>query len=210
MLMTDVKYAHRTTRLLDAADGRALEPVFSELEARVAADMAADGIRGADIQIERWCDMRYRGQAYEIGVPVSTDGAGTVDAGALVRRFHDEHRRLYGTAAEGEPVELVTFRAVGTGRVRKASLPSLPPGGGAAAPKAERPVRLRPGRPPVLCPVFERAALGAGARLDGPAIVEERGATVVLLDGHEAEIDGHGNILIAGPPRADSAGSALP
>jgi N-methylhydantoinase A len=44
MLMTDVKYAHRTTRLLDVADGRELEPVFRELEARSAADMEADGI----------------------------------------------------------------------------------------------------------------------------------------------------------------------
>jgi N-methylhydantoinase A len=210
MLMTDVKYAHGTTRLLDVADGRELEPVLRGLEARVAADMEADGIPPADVVIERWCDMRYRGQAYEVGVPVSTDGAGPIDVDALVRRFHDEHRRLYGTAAEGEPVELVTFRTVGTGRVRKASLPRLPEGGRAAAPKGERPVRLRPGRPPVRCPVFERATLGAGARLRGPAIVEERGATVVLFDGHGAEIDGHGNILIAVPPRTSTTGSAAP
>jgi N-methylhydantoinase A len=154
--------------------------------------------------------MRYRGQAYEVGVPVSMDRAGAIDVDALVRRFHDEHRRLYGTAAEGEPVELVTFRTFGTGRVRKASLPRLPEGARAAAPKGERLVSLHPGGPPVPCPVFERATLGAGARLRGPAIVEEPGATVVLLDGHGTEIDGHGNILIAVPPRTRTSGSTAP
>ena len=200
MLMTDVKYAHRTTRLLEAADGRELEPVFRELEERLAADMEADGISSADILVERWCDMRYRGQAYEVGVRVTADAAGAADVPALARRFHDEHRRLFGTAAEDEPVELVTFRVLGTGRVRKAGLPRLPEGGRAAAQKGERAVRLRPGRPAAPCPVFERAMLPAGTRLHGPAIIEEPGATVVLFDGHGAEVDGHGNILIAVPP----------
>jgi N-methylhydantoinase A len=209
MLMTDVKYAHRTTRLLDAAEGSDLEPVFRELEARLAADMAADGIPPADVLVEHWCDMRYRGQAYEVGVPVTADATGATDVPALARRFHDQHRRLYGAAAEDEPVELVTFRVLGTGRVRKAGLPGLPQGGRAAAPKGERPVRLRPSRPAVSAPVFERAMLPAGTRLRGPAIIEEPGATVVLFDGHDAEVDGHGNILITVPP-PPPAGTAAP
>ena len=105
-------------------------------------------------------------------------------------------------------MELVTFRVVGTGRVRKASLPRLPEGGREFAPKGERIIRLRPGRPAAACPVFERAALGPGAHLRGPAIIEEPGATVVLLDSHEAQIDGHGSILIAVPP--PPAGRAAP
>jgi N-methylhydantoinase A len=49
--------------------------------------------------------------------------------------------------------------------------------------------------------VFERHALAAGARVAGPALVEEPGATIVLYPGHRATVDGVGNLHVAVPPR---------
>jgi N-methylhydantoinase A len=45
-------------------------------------------------------------------------------------------------------------------------------------------------------PHYDRAKLGVGARVDGPAIIRQYDTTTVLLPGHYAEIDKHGNILI--------------
>ena len=45
-------------------------------------------------------------------------------------------------------------------------------------------------------PHYDRTRLGAGAQVDGPAIIRQYDTTTVLLPAHYAEIDPHGNILI--------------
>jgi N-methylhydantoinase A len=45
-------------------------------------------------------------------------------------------------------------------------------------------------------PHYDRSKLGVGTRVEGPAIVRQYDTTTVILPGHSAEIDPHGNILI--------------
>jgi N-methylhydantoinase A len=45
-------------------------------------------------------------------------------------------------------------------------------------------------------PNYDRSRLGVGAKIDGPAIIRQYDATCVLLPGHHAVVDEHGNILI--------------
>jgi N-methylhydantoinase A len=199
MLMTDVKYTRVTTRVLAAreADGAVVEGLYGDLEAGLTAALRAEGIPPDRMLLERACDMRYHGQAYEVPVPVA---AGPADVAALVAAFHAEHRRSYGQADEREPVELVNFRVTGVGLVAKAQLRPRAAGGpaGAPAPKGERAAYF--GASGWLhCPVFEREALGIGAELQGPALVEEPGATMVLYPGHRAAADAFGNLHVAVP-----------
>ncbi len=204
MLMTDVKYTQVLTRVVAAAeaDGAALGRIYGELEARLAEALHTEGIPADRIVLERSCDMRYHGQAYEVNVPVSAAGAGDgMNLGALVARFHAEHRRSYGQADEREPVELVNFRVTGLGVVTKARPRARPPGGPleAPAPKGEREAYFGQGAGWLRCPVFERRALGAGGEIAGPALVEEPGATVVLYPGHRATADAFGNLHVTIP-----------
>jgi N-methylhydantoinase A len=45
-------------------------------------------------------------------------------------------------------------------------------------------------------PLFDRATLPSGARIDGPAIVEEFGSTTVVFPGQYVEVDPHGILVI--------------
>jgi N-methylhydantoinase A len=147
---------------------------------------------------ERSCDMRYHGQAYEVNVPVPGAGAAGVDVALLVARFHREHRQSYGQADEREPVELVNFRVTGVGLVPKARLQPRAPGGVPETPvaKGERAAYFGAGAGWRACSVFERHGLAASARLVGPALVEEPGATIVLYPDHQAVADALGNLLV--------------
>ena len=49
---------------------------------------------------------------------------------------------------------------------------------------------------PVECPVWERERLPERARLTGPAIVEEFGATTVIPPRWAGEVDEHGNLIL--------------
>jgi N-methylhydantoinase A len=67
-------------------------------------------------------------------------------------------------------------------------------GGGEDLPRATRRIWLE-GRP-TEARVFDRTTLGRGARLVGPAIVEQPDTTVLVPDGHVGEVDRLGNLLL--------------
>jgi N-methylhydantoinase A len=46
------------------------------------------------------------------------------------------------------------------------------------------------------CPIYDRYALGAGAHLAGPAVVEEFDSTTVVHPGYGLRVDDHGNLII--------------
>jgi hypothetical protein len=63
--------------------------------------------------------------------------------------------------------------------------------------------------------VYDRAKLGAGNRIPGPAIVMEMDSTSVILPKHHGKVDVYGNILIypdgyRAPKRKTKAGAAKP
>jgi N-methylhydantoinase A len=119
--------------------------------------------------------MRYVGQAWELLVRVP-DEAGSMEA--LDEAFHRSHERRYGHRNEGA-VEIVNFRLTAVGATPKPSLPRPRVSGSVAeARRTERPVYWDGAFVP--SPVYERERLAQGARLTGPAIVEEMGATTVV------------------------------
>lgn len=61
-------------------------------------------------------------------------------------------------------------------------------------PSARRPVFFAGGR--IETPVFDRAALAAGASIAGPAVIEEMSATTLLHPGQRAIVDGSGNLIV--------------
>jgi N-methylhydantoinase A len=128
--------------------------------------------------------MRYRGQSHELSVPEGAD---------RVARFHAEHRRRFGFAEPGAPVEVVTVE------VRAAlpadSLPTLERSGrrSGARPLAHAPVTHHGAR--LRAVVWTRAALDPGTRLKGPAIVADEGATLWLPPRWSARVHSTGAIV---------------
>jgi N-methylhydantoinase A len=198
MLMTDIRHDRSRTLLrpLAGAEAGDLGRVFAVLMAEAAEELARDHIGEDRRTFEFACDMRYEGQSYEITVPV---GAGTVvpaiDAAALRTAFDAAHAALYGQASPGEPVEIVNFRVGGIGAVEKIALPDAAVEVG-AGPVGRRPVLFLLEAGWVDCPVHERAGLAAGAVLEGPAIIEDRGASIPVRPGHRASVGDRGIVFI--------------
>ncbi|MFO0996366.1 MAG: hydantoinase/oxoprolinase family protein [Alphaproteobacteria bacterium] len=203
MLLTDVKYTRSRTRLLEPGEATAKEiaRIFASLDKELTSALKAEGFTGRQVRLERSCDMRYKGQAYEINVPVPAGTVTREKARALAARFHAAHHAAYGQSSPGEAVEIVNFRATGTGLVRKADIKPRDGKGGRTAPKPKGTRRAYFGGAHgwQSCKVYERASLARGIRLTGPAIVEEPGATIVVVPGHRLGIDRFGNMLIDVP-----------
>ncbi|HYZ45757.1 MAG TPA: hypothetical protein VE667_12950, partial [Xanthobacteraceae bacterium] len=139
-------------------------------------------------------DIRYAGQSMEVRVAAP---AGTIDAAfvaSLIDAFHATHLRTFGyNYAREQKVELVNFCVSGFGLIERPGMPKLSPGGNPSA-KAVRSVYFEGGFRDT--PIYDRAELPAGVRLDGPAVVEEFGSTSVVFPGQALEVDPHGILII--------------
>lgn len=176
-----------------------LTNAVAALAQRVRTVLAQDGIDAP--QLEALLDLRYRGQSYELTVPLALPVDGTsVSRSALqgaVEAFHAAHARRYGYAMPDEPVEVVTLRLVGRAPGVAAALPERPAAGPdpQAAYLGERSVWFAPdAATPV--PVYRRDRLQPGNRLHGPALVLQYDATVVIAPHWQGEIDPFGNLIL--------------
>jgi N-methylhydantoinase A len=196
MLVTDVHQEHSLTRLtsLDQASPAAIDTLFAELEYQGIADLLREKLPPDSIHTLRSAGMRYRGQSYEVSVPVgAVASAGDVER--LAKAFHEAHRRRYGHMAANEAVEIVNFKVTAVGEIAKPRLNPAPiHAGGPPKPIERRQAYF--GHALVDTPVFRRSELRPGAELTGPAIIEEQTSTTVLAPGQRASIDAYSDIEI--------------
>jgi N-methylhydantoinase A len=196
MLVTDVHQEHSLTRLtpLDQATPEAIEALFAELERQGIADLVREKLPRERIHTLRTAGMRYRGQSYEVSVPVGAV-AGPDDVDRLAKAFHEAHRRRYGHMAVNEAVEIVNFKVTAVGEIAKPRLEPAP----LRTDAQPHPVERRQayfGHGLVDTPIFHRSELLPGTVLVGPAIIEEQTSTTVLAPGQRASIDEYSNIEI--------------
>ena len=198
LLLTDLRADFAATELttLAAAAIPRVSAAFASLEARAGVWFDEEGIAAG--HTARSVDMRYAGQNYELPVALPQGPVTAASLDALAEGFAAAHRRIYGFIAEGEPVQLVTFRVEATGPVPKASFPAhaeVGPDAGAAI-MTRRGVWLPEAGGFVDCPVYDRERLAAGHRIAGPAIVEQMDATTVILPGMTARVEPYLNLIL--------------
>jgi N-methylhydantoinase A len=173
-------------RTVEAAR-RFLPGAFARVERDGIRQMRGEGFSATQVRIERFLDMRYAGQAYELTVPATGD---------FVRAFHREHERRYGYADAARGVEIVNVRARLIGRTPRINWPRAHMGSSAsrAAVVARRGV-LFAGKVHQTW-VYAREKLRPGHRLRGPAVITEYSATTVLPSRWEARVDALENLIL--------------
>jgi N-methylhydantoinase A len=151
------------------------ESLTSEAVARAVRRLGERGreeLGEPDAELRATYDLRYAGQAFELSV----EGPLEPDPAELRRDFDRAHAERYGYEDPDAPLELVTVRVT-------AALPGaepLPTEPEEAADRGTRPARFGD-------EVVEARVLAQGAaKVDGPAIVELPGATLVVPPGWSA------------------------
>src|SRR6059036_2042251 len=194
LLAAEVRFdvARTYVRRLDAVDPAQLGRMYAEMTQQ-AMEVVRESAVGGEITVARSADARYVGQGYELTVPVPP---GELDAPALARvraAFDGLYAARYGYANPSEPVEVVTWKLSAVGGSPRIALAKAPTQGAGPAVKGGRRAYFPE------APGYDRYALAAGARLVGPAIVEERESTTVLPPGASASVDEYANLLVELP-----------
>jgi N-methylhydantoinase A len=140
-------------------------------------------------------DLRYVGQEFTLQVPVTLAQLEAGDRAGIRAAFDALYEHRYAHHSPDEPVEMVNIRLAMIGKRQKLAFPQLTETG-SAKPTRHREVYLGDAHKAVSCPVHERAALGAGVRIAGPALIQEHGTTTVLFERDACVVAPSGELII--------------
>jgi len=198
MLLADLKhdYVQTFVRELNETSGEEIAGAFAALEKSAIETLTEEGAAARQILLRRFLDMRYRGQEYTLPVPIMEDLGTLRDFGAIRSRFDQLHQEHYGHSAPKEPVMMVNLRLSALGRLenRLTFAPSFRDAD--RGERGRRPVILDHRQQAVSCPIFLRTGLKAGDRVDGPAVIEELGATILLYPSDTLQVNEYGHLVI--------------
>jgi len=183
---------------LDRLEPAVVSQAFTDLGDAGAAALKRDGLSGGAFKFA--ADLRYRGQEHTIPLPVAGPDDLVGAAAKTRQRFDAQHDSRYGHAAPDQSIEIVNVRLVVTvARMddtisRWLSAPWQAEPGGA---EEHRTVVFDDPARPVEARILWRPALAAGAKIAGPAVIEEANSTTFVPPGDHARVDPWGNIVIS-------------
>lgn len=174
-----------------------LQQLFKRLEHRALVQMDKEGLSPDRTVLLRSLDMRYAGQGYELEVSVPAGPITDVTVPKIESDFRASYRKAYGYEPE-DPTEVVTFRVVAVGNLPALELPVQPHSrdtDASHAIKGARPVYFDGNFQQTT--VYDGHRLQSGDHLQGPAIIELRESTVVVLPRQQAIKGKQGELVIS-------------
>src|SRR6266545_759826 len=197
LIMSDVKHDYIQSKMtaIDALSADDVNAMFARLEGQASKELHDDGFATDAVEIQRALDMRYAGQGYEITMAC---GDALRDGGlaALRRTFDEQHKMMFGHSAPEEPVEIVSYRVRGVGRVPPVAMPRFESTGASLA-DAQRAIRqVRFDGESIDCPVYQRQRLDVGLDVSGPAILDQFDCTTVIYPGQTARVEEWKNLIV--------------
>jgi N-methylhydantoinase A len=174
----------------------------SEIDGRFANQAAAgrrlldqDGVPLAEIVVRHEVDLLFRGQSHVFRVPVTAPG---FDPRVVLADFLERYKARFDIELPEMTAILVNLRTTVIGRRAPLDLATFAPASGVSEvprPRDARQVRFDDRWFDTR--IFDRASLGSGATVNGPAIVEQPDTTVVIDPGATAAVDSLGNLVIS-------------
>ena len=152
------------------------------------------GVAETDVRLELAVDVRHHGQGESLTVPLGSE-LGMRTAREVDQAFADAYVRLYGRRPPGVETEVLTWRLRVLGPHPKVQ-PTVMATAGEPI-KGHRRIWSEQRSGFVEATVLDRYRLQPGYVVIGPAIVEERESTAVIGVGGRAQVDSHGNLVVA-------------
>ncbi|MEE9612515.1 MAG: hypothetical protein V3W19_14775, partial [Desulfatiglandales bacterium] len=177
-----------------------LEPVnrmFAQMVMK-GKEMIENAKAAGERSFFRTADMRYVGQGEHFTVPIPEGTLEERDVEKIKTRFNDLYHDIFGYNDESQSIEIVNWRLrvycpPPPVKLKKYNHMNFDLD---QAIKGKRRVFFPEAKGFVDCTIYDRYKLFQGAVIEGPAIVEERESTAVILPGDCARADEYCNLIV--------------
>lgn len=200
IVSSDMLHSYARSQILGLDRLEEIEVRYQDMERQGKDALLREGVQEGSIYIHRYAEMRYRGQDHEITVAIPTRSLTSRNVPELVKSFEEKYQSLYGpgTIFKQATIEVVTLRANVSGATSKPALKKRPLGG-------RDPSQAATGKKRVYfaetgdfrqTSIYRAELLQSGNVVEGPAIVQYRGTTVVIPPGWQARVDEYENLIM--------------
>jgi N-methylhydantoinase A len=190
--------------LLDDLDLASLDKRMVEAARTARKVVKETGVSVENIEVSYELDMHYLGQTHTVAVPLPVTFAetGTGVSGATIRSaFEKAYSASFSRLLGAIRVRIVSLRTAAVGKRPPFDISVFAPASDNSLEKASRGNRqvwLAGGWQDVA--IWSRLDLPAGAVIEGPAILEQPDATIVVEPGLLGRVDPLGNIILERMP----------
>jgi len=197
-LLADMRhdFVRTVNQRVDALDFAALTALFAEQAAQGRAVLEAEGVPVTEVAELHEVDMQFDGQTHVIRFEV---GPETVDPAGLAGLFRAAYRDRFGVELEEMTPKVINARTSVIGRRTPIDLGRMTATRASGTDGAGASVETRRvwhDGAAQQARVIARERLSVGARLEGPAIVEQLDTTTWIEPGWTAVVDAYLNLIV--------------
>lgn len=187
---------------LDHVGGEsAVNEAIGELRELGQREMREEGFTEDRISAAINADFRFRGQDYELTMPLPTRLLKSSDAPELAQQFLELYERTYGfgTAWKGVATQLLNVSVTITGARDKQPLPptAASPRDPSEIQRSHRSVFLPDKREWTDIPIYDDTKFTVGSKITGPAIIDVTDTTIYVPSGVIASRDEYLNYILS-------------
>ena len=180
----------------ETLNAKTLEQIKAEMQRNMLAQFETEGYPANQVTLSCSVDIRFKGQASEIRIPVVDEHFTETTVQTLYITFETEHERLYGHRSDPDnPVEVVAVRSIGQAGIR-GQQGVLNPAERLGARALSREAYFGASWGTIDTPVISRHDLGEEGTT-GPLLIDEYDSTIVVPPDYRGYLDSEGNILMS-------------
>ena len=203
LLCADIerRYAQAFSHIWEDSVLEALNHTFEKMRDEAISSVEAWGGRPkVEPHLERYVDLRYEGQAWELSIPVPEGELDQAQMAAVADAFEEEHEKTYGHRLPGYRVQAVNLRLVATIPTKRVPLRTIIGGTASSAAATKQAMEMRKAywgksHGSLDTPVLGLEQVGQSPR-DGPILVDCYDTTIVIPPGCTIAVGDWGNVII--------------
>lgn len=199
-IISDVKYNYMAAipvRLEGEDTFTRINSLFKEIETKGVEHLRSDGFADKDIDIQRSMELRYVGQIHDCTVDIGSFEINGQTIEEIKDAFHERHEQLFTYSERNNPVELVNIESTLYGRVERPNPASIKGDWRLdEAVKGKRDLIFDDNGTVTPTTIYDGAKIGAGHVIQGPAVIEETTATLVIEPGWKVDLHNSASYII--------------
>lgn len=184
-------FVRTVNRVLDQIDMAALAQQAKDAAAEGGKLLDAAGVGFASRSVRLSLDMHYLGQTHTLSVPLE---ASEFTAKGVMAAFERAYEAAFGRTLKGVAAKVLNLRVAAIGHRPKFDLRTMAPTSTTMPTPRHRDVWMEGAWHKTA--IYPRMELPVGAKIAGPAILEQPDTTILVEPGFAAQVDAFGNLII--------------
>ena len=172
--------------------------MYADMRRQAREDFARIGIPEAQMSFQASVEMRYVGQFHDVELDLPEENLNAVSLEALQRNFNAKYEKMYTYSMPWREAEFHTFRLRATAERKpvKMAAHARAAAGVDAARRGSRACLFDGNAARVEAPAYDWDRMEPGHRVSGPALIDDKTTTVLVLPGFTSEVDAYRNLLL--------------